>query len=430
MALSDDGLNPLDAWVTVPISASNWQTVTAPGRPFADDEALWVLLRFFSNGDGEVATGPVVDDLVVEALNGFRVFFPMVMKRWPPVPFVPSVWIDPDNGAGTYTVNWDDSNNTSCPKCAPTHYRFQEATDPDFTHLLQDVVVGSAVTLQDFVGKSTNYSYFYRVQSINDYGSGDWSQSVSPNMPRYDQFSDPASGWHEGWAQRHNVYWKDWWTYINRMENVAEMSYVNGTYEIYVPMDYRGGGDADTWFVWPAEMAPLPGGELPDAYCIETRARETSTSAANQPWWSHWGIVFGADGDSRVDGRPTEVYTFQINSHGNLGIVGFHDYIYPGNRGTNPSGPNYEWPIYRWPGNDETRYWSEDQYGSGLHNYNTLRVGVDGVQARFYVNGQHVATASIPDMPRDKIGLIGGDFEVTPTEIQFDYFLYDPNCTP
>ncbi len=247
----------------------------------------------------------------------------------------------------------------------------------------------------------------------------------------FDDFTDPSSGWYVGWAQRYNVYTNLWGVPYARWEDVAEMLYHNGTYQIRVPLTWHGGGDVDSWKVWPAEVAPLPASSypIPDSYCIEVTGRIPRTWARYPgdplvaPHLAHWGIVFGADE------ALSEIYTFQINSQGNLGIIGFHDYRYPGNRNPNLPG-NIEWPIYRWPGHEIYGNWSDAQHGGPADVFKTLRVHVRGGHADFIVNGELLATANIGGMPRDRIGLIGGSYEVTPLVIELASFRYDPYCTP
>ena len=201
------------------------------------------------------------------------------------------------------------------------------------------------------------------------------------------------------------------------------MSYDSGKYQIYVPMDWRGPtGQVDTWFVWPAEMAPMPSQmqPLPECYSVETRARFNVDSDYN-PWWAHWGLVFGAND------TLSELYTFQVNANHHLAMLRYENYTYPGNK--SDDGLNVESPIYRWPGNNEDEFWSEDGYGSPSYEYSTLKVTVNGDTAVFYYNGARVVSADITDMPRDRVGLIGGSWEVTPVEVEFDYFHYDATCS-
>jgi hypothetical protein len=244
-------------------------------------------------------------------------------------------------------------------------------------------------------------------------------------MPIYtDDFSNSASGWYVGEATRiNNRGTRD--DPDLREEVVAQMSYDAGHYNIYVPMDVRGGGDAVTWFVWPAEMAPLPAEMTPLAACysVETRAR-FRTDADYTPWWGHWGIVFGANA------ARTDVYTFQVNANHKLGMLRLYNYTYPGDRQPlDGEQVNVEIPIYRWPRSDSDGHWSRDTYGGASYLYKTLKVVVDGNRATFFINGDRVVSADVSGMPRDRVGVIAGSWEVTPIDVVFDYFRYDATCS-
>lgn len=251
-------------------------------------------------------------------------------------------------------------------------------------------------------------------------------------LPIYvDGFTDPSSGWQTGWVQRFNEYCRSWTECYSRWEDVAYLSYVPDNYRIRVPMDWRGGGDVLTHFVWPAEMAPIPGlsGQLPDSYCVEARARFANSWGEYQPWWAHWGLVFGANSAQSGDAL-TEIYTFQINANHAVAMLRYHNYIYPGDRQpTDGTEINVEIPLFRWPGNASYEYWSKAEYGNATAQYNVLKVYVHGDRADFYVNGQRLGVADIGIMPRAGVGIIAGSFEITPVEVDFDYFRYDPTCS-
>ncbi len=238
------------------------------------------------------------------------------------------------------------------------------------------------------------------------------------SLPVYvDHFDDVTSGWYTGPALRYNK-WCRWETDCHEgWEVVSEMAYVGDHYRFFIPHTWHGGGGSvDTWFVWPVETAPLPDFyyPLPDRYCIETRGRFISNEEY-QPWWAHWGIVFGANENL------SDVYTFQVNANHDLAALRYYNYIYPGNR--QPLGGeeiNVEIPINDWSYGDLSYIPTRE--------YNTLKVAVKGRKAAFYVNGILTSVNVIGDMPRDHIGLIGGSWEVTPVDIRVDYFKYDPYC--
>lgn len=244
-------------------------------------------------------------------------------------------------------------------------------------------------------------------------------------LPVYvDNFADPNSGWFTGTALRYNKWCRWGWDCHEGYEEVATMSYLSGNYRIYVPVTWQGGaGDVDTWFVWPAQAAPLPEHirPLPARYCVEARAKIANAWADYQPWWAHWGIIFGANE------AMTEVYTFQINANHNYGAVRYHNYQYPGNRqpldGTQV---NVEIPIIPWCKDQQGYPCDLTLIPTGA--YNTVKVAVRVNWVDVYVNGVKLAGGNIPGMPRDKIGLIGGSYEVTPVDVWFDYFRYDATC--
>jgi len=243
-------------------------------------------------------------------------------------------------------------------------------------------------------------------------------RQAPPPPPVYvDHFGDPNSGWYVGPAVRYNE-----WCYLDgdcfaRDEEVAYLNYLNGTYQFYIPLTWHGGGTVDTWFVWPVQTAPLPDVyyPLPSHYCIEASGLFANfMDQDSQPWWSHWGIVFGATENL------SEVFTAQVNANHETAILRLHNYTYPGNRQ----------PLSGEDLNVEIRYagWAGDPNDIPTHSYNHLKVVVDHYHVDFYVNGEHVSSTELPFLPKERIGLIGGDWEVTPTDIRVDYFRYDPYC--
>ncbi len=338
IALSTDGLNPLPEHdIPVPGDPDVWQVVTRSAGPFGTGQQVWIFLRFVAIS-GDVDRGPLVDDIVLEAVYSHDVYVPLI--RLDPTP-------------------------------TPT-----------------------------------------------------------PILTYEDHFADPNSGWRTGWVQRYNIYERGGILY-QRWEDVAHLGYVPGHYRITVPMDWRGGSNVFTWFVWPAEIAPLPAAAvpLPDSYCVEARARFANSWDEEQPYMARWGVVFGANATQSGDDL-TEIYTFQINANHKLGMLRYHNYIYPGDRQPiDGREENVEIALYRWP-NTPNPAWSPTYFGNpSTSDYNTLKVWVHGTKADFYVNGARITSADIGDMPRIGVGVTGGSNEITPVEVDFDYFRYDPTCT-
>lgn len=242
--------------------------------------------------------------------------------------------------------------------------------------------------------------------------------------PYFDGFSDPASGWYVGPALRYNTWCREDVGCFSGYEEVAYLSYSSfegGKYRFYVPLTWHGWeGTVDTWFVWPVQTAPLPPEyyPLPQNFCIETRGAFVNYADQEmQPYSAHWGIVFGADQNL------SEVYTAQVNANQDYAMLRYHNYVYPGNRQPlDGSEVNVEIPIQSWTGVDNWHI-------LGTHSWNKLRVVVRGDSISYYVNDHFVGSGSIAGMPRGRIGLIGGSWEVTPVDILIDYFKYEPNCT-
>ncbi len=384
----------------------------APGTVFTNTAVIF---------DGTTTVGPSAKVTVAAPL--WRGYFPIIMKRWPPIPYPPSLFLDSNDRQGNYTLGWSPGLGGAT---APTSYWIQEARDAAFTSLVTDQALPVSPTFFSVTNRSG--TLYYRVAGVNGYGRGEWSNVVAVTTGYSDDFSNSNSGWYVGsatrWNNRGDLINPDW-----RLETVAHMSYVPGHYRIDVPMDVRGGGDTVTWFVWPAQMAPLPVGSapLPDSYCVEARAIFSNSTGPFTPWWAHWGIVFGAN-SGQSDSTLTEIYTFQVNSHYKLGILRYQNYTYPGDRQPLSGLPiNVETSLYNWPGT--INHWSEQGYGNPANMYNTLKVWVHGDKVDVYINGARIVTANIPGMPRGGVGVIAGDWEVTPVVTDFDYFRYDPNCT-
>ncbi len=96
----------------------------------------------------------------------YRVYLPLVMKRWPPIPDTPVLNpINNPNGSSGYTVSWQAAYLAST-------YTLQEATNASFS---------GAVTRYSGTGTSWTASgkapgtYYYRVKATNSWGDSGWS---------------------------------------------------------------------------------------------------------------------------------------------------------------------------------------------------------------------------------------------------------------
>jgi hypothetical protein len=250
-------------------------------------------------------------------------------------------------------------------------------------------------------------------------------------IPDYvDHFDDPLSGWFVGEAWRENRRYLDGvWKFV--WEVVNYIQYLDGHYQMYIPLTCHGNDESnpDTWFVRTVEYAPMPVemSPLPQNYCVEVSAY-IAGDYDPQYLLGHWGIVFGGNADK------TQVYTFQVNSQGRFHLLEYDNYVYPGRRvDSNFPGENIEIKLY--DVGDEFRWGNPRVPMNSSHYHNTLKAAVKGDRIYPYINGQCVKdeynnciSASIPGMPRDRIGLIGASWEPTPVDVRFEYFWYDPFC--
>jgi hypothetical protein len=102
-----------------------------------------------------------------------RVFLPLILKRYPPVPYTPQLSpIENADGDGEYTIWW-----TEQPSRLSDTYTLQEATDFKFATSLRDVCTTAGQSC--LVAGRTPGTYYYRVRGHNGWGSGEWSNTQS-----------------------------------------------------------------------------------------------------------------------------------------------------------------------------------------------------------------------------------------------------------
>lgn len=203
-------------------------------------------------------------------------------------------------------------------------------------------------------------------------------------------------------------------------EVVAQLSYENNQYTFSIPLTRHGGGLVDTWFINIAEYAPFNQQitPLPETFCLEAKAKFANSTKEYDPWWAYWGILFGGNEEK------TEFYSFKVNANHDFAVLQNVNYVYPGNRSGLPEeDSNIERQITQWGEHDL----GAERLSS--MRYNVIKVKVQNTNYKFFINNEKVVDIEIEDVPRDRIGIIGGSWEYTPVEIWFDYFLYDADCT-
>jgi phosphatidylserine/phosphatidylglycerophosphate/cardiolipin synthase-like enzyme len=106
----------------------------------------------------------------------YRVYLPLILKRWPPIPYKPTLNPISNNGSGNYVVSW-----TEQPSRLSDTYTLQEATDAAF---IKGREVCTTAQQSCSVSVKEPGTYYYRVRGYNDSGYGAWSNvqaaTVSP----------------------------------------------------------------------------------------------------------------------------------------------------------------------------------------------------------------------------------------------------------
>jgi len=171
------------------------------------------------------ATGTVSVNTLVRQ---YKVYLPVVLKRWPPIPYPPTLSATTPDANGNFTVSWVYGSYPNVP--APTGYLLQEATNASFAGATEYAM--GLTTSKAFADKAPN-TYYYRVRGINVYGNGQWSNVVSVVVVvqnRYYNFN--TTGNTEGWAVRRlDAYKEDLSDYGVRAMNSSLYTYIWGSFD-------------------------------------------------------------------------------------------------------------------------------------------------------------------------------------------------------
>ncbi len=221
--------------------------------------------------------GPV-DTVTVTVLNATRfIYFPVVLRRWPPLPYAPtlSVTSAPDDD-GNFALGWVYGSHPDVP--ANTGYTLQEATNVDFTGTVEEYNISE--TSKSFTTKSPG-TYYYRVRAINKWGYGQWSNTVEVVIVEPDLiYYFDTSGDTEGWG-------------IKRYDSDSATGYLlmSRSGKLYTAMV----GRFDWMVASPMEVAPT----LP--YTIKGRVDIVDNEEINDRVYTaksgmSYGIIFGGNG--------------------------------------------------------------------------------------------------------------------------------------
>jgi uncharacterized repeat protein (TIGR01451 family) len=286
----DECAEPAD-WHTAVVTATaweGWEWSHEWSLPEENDVQHTIHTRASS---AEGIFGPT-DTITVTLRNkNYLMIFPLTFKRWPPVPYAPTLNdIANADQAPDYTVSWSYYDNDPGVQ-DPTSYTLQEAKDTPTGFV--DVYSGSS-TSWSFTDKEDG-TYYYRVQGQNSWGPGAWSAvkstTVRSRSYHYDfsrSYAKPA------WPiRRTSLYKGDQWGGTWTEEHDGSL---------YALMNDR----FDFAIASPWEEAPDP------PYVIKVRAKihDPANLAA-------YGIIFGGNGGSpcpayRASGCLTHYYRLEV----------------------------------------------------------------------------------------------------------------------
>ncbi len=135
-----------------------------------------------------------IDTITVTIDNGVHyVYMPLIMRRWPPVPYAPTLSASAPDANGNFTISWEYGSHPGAPV---TSYTWQESQSADFSGATSQSTTATSVNLHKAPG-----TYYYRVRGVNSWGNGEWSNVVSVvvvSQNRVYEFS--TAGDTEGWG--------------------------------------------------------------------------------------------------------------------------------------------------------------------------------------------------------------------------------------
>jgi uncharacterized repeat protein (TIGR01451 family) len=341
---------------------------------------------------------PISDSVTAQVVISSLTYFPIVYRNYPPIPVLDSI---PLPVSGAYDVSWD------CDSTYVDYYELQEATDDNFT---QGIKTYTTTALSYHVDKgSTLDNWYYRVRAIGDWGDGSWSNDEKISTGFYDGFDSSGSGWLD----------EEGAMYVDQygVRHEWKRDYKSGQYRLKVE---EGGPLA--WFWHPAAWAPYKPNT--DKYCIETYVKFSEGNV-----WANMGVIMGSSDDDR---DKMELYAFCLGRDDDFGLGWFlmykDNYKFPSDNAKLRGGCSQ-------PTGDKIEGFAKAgggvRDGTNKEGWNRVRLGVDGDKVKVYIGNHYKGEAGITGDEKDVlsglhnmkyVGVIGGDYELTPIDIRYEYF--------
>ncbi len=410
--------------VQVRINGGAWQAavVTQNAQDYWDwtynwalpqeDEAVYTIEARSQDTGGNYGE---IDTINVTIRNGTRyVYLPLIMRRWPPVPYGTTLTLTPQSAYGNYTLDWVYADQPGSGVPLPTSYTIHEAfNDPHFTNptVIQHAT-GGTNGQRVFTGKLPVGTYYYRIRANNQNGIGEWSntQSVVVQARGYfDDFSNANSGWLKG-------------VYSESGRGVLDVNYDNGTYRMKILRNDLGLNNKYMG------VMPAPYTHNDRTYDVQVEHRFIQAVDKDMdPTYAKAGLIFLGTRTSGGTGYFETFYAVEWNFEGQCAVSAYTNYIWDGGhhpyipRAFLPRGANDKYVYREWPGGLNP---SCPGLQAGYNKNVTVRVEVRDNTFAVYFNNNWVGTYSFwGDLPGNPhVGLIAGSWERTPAQSHFDNF--------
>ena len=186
--------NDIVSWTVDELAAGERTSVTLAVKPLRSD----ITVRNDTYGvqaRGFYIPGQAPVDVTV---GDAYVYLPLIMRRWPPIPYAPTMnAIDNDDLDDAYTVSW----TYNYPNTPVITFTLQEATNRDFTEGVKSYTL-AASSLSKSISDQDSGTYYYRVRGVNAWGLGAWSNVVKTVVQSDYVYNFYDTGNREGWAVR------------------------------------------------------------------------------------------------------------------------------------------------------------------------------------------------------------------------------------
>jgi hypothetical protein len=387
------------AWVTATVMDEGdwWSWSYDWPLPEADEVEYPIRARARVDG-GEWSD---LDTITVTVDNDiFLTYFPLIFRRWPPVPYPPTLSdINNANATGDYTLSWTYGSYEGVP--SPTSFTIEEATNANFTTPTEYSVVGSARS-HPISNESGGY-YYYRVRGVNSYGPGPWSNVESVLVGYYDDFSNANSGWPHGQ------------TYSHDGTEFLYVDYYNGTYRVKVLRNDNGENNRKMAII----KAPYT--RTFTNYNVEVEHFFTEAgNAAAEPAQGKASLIFAAN-----DSFST-IYAVEWNYEGHCAVNKYTDVSVPVSAYKDSNLDPH--PLKGW--GECGAYGVRGGYNNS--NPNRFYVEVRDTTARIYAYDEDDVRHLIYQFTegglsgKRRTGLVTGSWDHTPVESRFDNYKVVP----